>query len=56
MISSQARPQPRAASTEEHKTTSQVYLTLPGLTAAGGGGGGGGGVMFYQFLQLELYR
>ena len=46
MISSQARPQPRPASTEEHKTTSQVYLTLPGLTA-----GGGGGVMFYQFLR-----
>ena len=34
MISSQARPQPRAARTEEHKTTSQVYLTLPG-TACG---------------------
>ena len=53
MISSHARPQPRAASrTEEHKTTSQVYLILPGLTA------GGAGVMFYmfyQFLQLELY-
>ena len=48
MISSQARPQPRPASTEEHKTTSQVHLTLPGLTA---GGGGGGGVMFYQFLR-----